>query len=314
MHLLLAQVSFQFYNCTPPRRVPVALRDKLKAELDRMEKQHVISKITEPTDWVNSLVTVEKPNVSLRVCLDPKDLNDAIKRPHYPNKTLEDILPDLTDAKVFSKFDARSGYWSIGLSHNASLLTTFQTPFGRYRFLRLPYGLKMAQDEFISKMEQCLEGLPGVKTIVDDIVVFGQDRATHNANLDRLMTRCREKGIKLNADKTEMGKTEIPFFGHCLTSNGLKMDPLKVRALREMPSPTSKAELETVLGMVTYLQKFAPNMAEMTCPLRQLLTKDAEFVWDTPQQNAFDKIKDVITQEPGPVLAYFDTRKPITIQ
>ena len=100
----------------PPRRVPIAIRDKLKAELERMEREHVIKKVTKPTDWVNSLVTVEKPNGSIRICLDPKDLNDAIKRPHYPNKTLDDILPDLTDAKIFSRFDARSGYWSIVLT------------------------------------------------------------------------------------------------------------------------------------------------------------------------------------------------------
>ena len=178
-----------------------------------MERAQVFSKVTEPTDWVNSLVTVEKPNGSLRVCLDPKELNHAIKPLHYPNKTLEDILPDLTDVKVFSKFDARSGYWSIVLSHKASLLTTFQTPFGRYRFLRLTYGLRVARKEFISKMDQCLEDLPGVKTIVDDIVVFGKDRTAHDANLDKLMTRCHEKGIKLNPDKTEIGKTEIPFSG-----------------------------------------------------------------------------------------------------
>ena len=202
-------------------------------------------------------------------------MGDAIKRPHYPNKTLEDILPDLADAKVFSKFYACSGYWSIVLSHKASLLTTFQTPFGRYRFLRLPYGLRMAQDEFIKKMDQCLKDLPGVKTIVDDIVVFGKDGASHDANFDRQMSRCREKGIKLNPDKTEIGKTEISFFGHCLIANGLKMDSLKVKALHEIPAPTSKAELETVLGMITYLQKFAPNMAEMHYLLRQLLTKEA---------------------------------------
>ena len=296
----------------PPRRVPIAIRDKLKAELERMEREHVIKKVTKPTDWVNSLVTVEKPNGSIRICLDPKDLNDAIKRPHYPNKTLDDILPDLTDAKIFSRFDARSGYWSIVLTEKSSFLTTFQTPFGRYRFLRLPFGLKMAQDEFISKMDQCLEGLPGVKTIVDDIVVYGSDRKTHDRNVDKLMSRCRQMGIKLNADKTDIGQTQIPFYGHVLTSSGLKMDSNKVKALREMPPPTSKAELETVLGMITYLQKFAPNMAELTKPMRQLLRKDVDFVWEQAQQNAFDKIKDVITKEP--VLAYFDYNKPITIQ
>ena len=172
----------------------------------------------------------------------------------------------------------------------------------------------MAQEEFISKMDQCLEGLPGVKTIVDDIVVYGKDRASHDANLDRLVTRCCEKCIKLNPDKTEVGKTFITFFGHCLTSVGLKMDPQKVKALKEMPAPTSRAELETVLGMIMYLQKFAPNMAELTNPLRQLLSGNTEFIWDRPQQDAFDKIKDVITREPGPVVAYFDPNKAITIQ
>ena len=115
----------------PPWRVPVTIRDKLKSELERIEREHVITKVTEPTDWVNSLVTAEIPNGNLRICLDPKDLSDAIKRPHYPNRTLEDILPDLTDAKVLSNLDARSGYWSIVLSKRSSFLTTFQTPFGR---------------------------------------------------------------------------------------------------------------------------------------------------------------------------------------
>ena len=197
-----------------------------------MEREHVIKKVTKPTDWVNSLVTVEKPNGSIWICLDPKDLNDAIKRPHYPNKTLDDILPDLTDAKIFSRFDARSGNWSIVLTEKSSFLTTFQTPFGRYHFLRLPFGLQMAQDEFISKMDQCLEGLPGVKTIVDDIVVYGSDRKTHDRNVDKLMSRCRQMGIKLNADKTDIGLTQIPFYGHVLTSSGLKMDSNKVKAKR----------------------------------------------------------------------------------
>ncbi|XP_052820412.1 uncharacterized protein K02A2.6-like [Mya arenaria] len=298
----------------PPRKVPVAIKDKLKVELDRMEHLNVTCKVTEPTDWVNSLVTVEKANGSLRICLDPKDLNDAIKRPHYPNKTLDDILPELSNATIFSKLDACSGYWSIKLTEKASYLTTFNSPFGRYRFLRLPFGLNNANDLFQEKMDHCLENLPGVRTIVDDIVVFGKDHADHDRNFDMLMTRCREMGIKLNADKTDIGKSEIPFFGHILSSEGLKMDPAKVKAIQDMPPPNSKSELQTVLGMVTYLQRFAPKLSEITLPLRQLLSKDVEFVWDMPQQEAFQKVKNVITQSPGPVLAYFDPKKEITLQ
>ena len=94
----------------PPRRVPIALCKKLKTELDNMETDGIIAKVTHPTDWVNSLVIVEKANGRLRLCLDPKNLNDCIKRPHYPMKSLDDILPDLSKATVFSKLNARSGY------------------------------------------------------------------------------------------------------------------------------------------------------------------------------------------------------------
>ncbi|XP_053380789.1 uncharacterized protein K02A2.6-like [Mercenaria mercenaria] len=252
----------------PPRKVPIAIKDTLKAELDHMESQDIIAKVTEPTEWVNSLVTVEKSNGSLRICLDPKDLNNAIKRPHYPNKTLEDILPELSHATVFSKFDARSCYWSIKLTEESSYLTCFNTPFQRYRFLRLPFGVSCANDLFQSKIDQCLENLPGVTTIVDDIVVYGKDHTEHNTNIHMFMQRCREMAIKLNPDKTEIGKSEIPFFGHLLTSKGLKMDPSKVKAIEQMPSPTTKSELQTVLGMITYLQRFAPNLSEITTPLR----------------------------------------------
>lgn len=148
-----------------------------------MESLGIIKKVTTPTDWVNSLVTVEKTNGSLRVCLDPKDLNNAIKRPHYPNRTLDDILPELSNATVFSKFDARSGYWSVQLTEKSSYLTTFYSCFARYRFLRLPYGFKNANDAFCLKMEQCLENLPGVQTIVDDIVVYGKDRLKHDEKI-----------------------------------------------------------------------------------------------------------------------------------
>ena len=137
----------------PPRRVPQALGDRVKTELDRMEKLQVITKVDTPTHWVNSMVVVEKPSGALRICLDPRDLNKVIHRPHYPLKTLSDILPELSGARYFTKLDARSGYWTIKLDNDSSYLTTFNSPYGRYRFLRLPFGLKSAQDEFQRKID-----------------------------------------------------------------------------------------------------------------------------------------------------------------
>lgn len=161
----------------PPRRIPFMLRDRLKEELDSMEKAGIIVKVTEPTDWVNALVVVEKPRIGkLRVCLDPRDLNKAIKRPHYPLPPLDDITPKLAGAQFFSVLDAKSGYWTIKLSEESSKLTTFNTVVGRYKFLRLPFGLISAQDEFQRKIDETYEGLNGVAAFVDDILVFWENK------------------------------------------------------------------------------------------------------------------------------------------
>ena len=148
-----------------------------------MENTGVIDKVTTPTDWVNSLVVVEKENGKLRICLDPRDLNAAIKRPHYPMPTLEDALVKLTSAKYFSKLDASSGYWQLKLDDKSSYLTTFNTPFGRYCFRRLPFGLISAQDEFQRKMDEVFEGLPDVTPLVDDILISGRTCQEHDRNL-----------------------------------------------------------------------------------------------------------------------------------
>ena len=115
-----------------PHKIPIELKDKLQAELEEMENQGIIARVTQPTDWVNSLVIREKENGRLRLCLDPKDLNKAIKREHHSIPTLEEITPKLMGAKLFSKLDARNGYWNVKLDEESSFLTTFSTPFGRF--------------------------------------------------------------------------------------------------------------------------------------------------------------------------------------
>ena len=297
----------------PPRKVPVALREPLKAELKRMEDSDIVTRVTEPTDWVNSLVITEKPKTGkLRVCLDPQALNKAIRRPHYPMRTLDDILPQLADAKFFSILDARSGYWSIKLSEHSSYLTTFNTPYGRYRYLRLPFGLICSQDEFQRKSDEAFEGLEGFAAIVDDILVYGSSKEEHDINLRNVLLRARQKGVRFNADKAVICASEVPYFGHILSSKGLKADPEKISAILNMEPPRDRNELQTVLGMITYLSRFAPSLSEITTPMRSLTRENTEFVWDSAQEQAFDKVKQTITQ--APVLAYYDPHKPLTLQ
>jgi transposase InsO family protein len=296
----------------PPRRVPQSLKAPLKTNLDSMEDSGVIEKVTCPTDWVNSLVVVEKANGKLRICLDPKDLNTAIKRPHYPMPTLEDALSKMAGACYFSKLDAYSGYWQLKLSEASSYLTTFNTPFGRYRFTRLPFGLVSAQDEFQRKMDEVFEGLPGVTPLVDDVIVSGRTKAEHDSNLRAALDRGHQKNLRFNPEKLEVGVQEVSYFGHLLTSEGLKPDPKKVDAIRNMPPPSDKKELKTILGMINFLSKFAPQLSEITKPMRDLLKEDAEFVWDENQQSSLQKAKDVISNKP--VLAFFDPEKEVTLE
>ena len=121
------------------------------------------------SDLVNSLVIREKPNGSLRICLDPKDLNKAIKREHHPIPTLDDITPRLHGSTLVSKLNAKQGYWNVKLDEESTLLTTFNTHKGRYKFLCMPFGLKMSQDIFQKKIDQTYEKCKGAVGKADDI-------------------------------------------------------------------------------------------------------------------------------------------------
>ena len=154
----------------PPRKLPIHLKDELEEKLHRMEKIGVIKKVTDPTDWVSSLAVSRKSNGQLRVCFDPKDLNRATICTHHKVPTLEELTHKLHGAQVMSKLDARHGYWSVVLDEDSSFLTTFNSLFGRFRYLRLPFGLNVSQDILQLKMDMILEKCPGTIGIADDIV------------------------------------------------------------------------------------------------------------------------------------------------
>ena len=250
----------------PPRKVPVTLRLKVKTELQRMERLGVIERVQEPTDWVNSMVTVVKPNGKLRICIDPRDLNRSIRREHYPMKTIEEVTSCIPNAKVFSVLDASSGFWQVKLDNESAKLCTFNTPFGRYMFKRLPFGISSAQDVFQSVMSQMFEDIEGVEVIVDDILVWGSTQTEHDERLERVLQRARQRNLKLNKDKSQIGLREISYIGHLLSEHGIKPDPKKTEAITQLENPANKEELQRFLGMTTYLSKFIPQYSHTEAP------------------------------------------------
>ena len=291
----------------PPRPVPHALKNQVKEELDRMEKSEIIQRVEEHTPWVSNMVTVIKPN-KIRLCIDPTQLNTAIRREHYPLRTVEEVISQMSNAKYFAKYDAAQGFYQISLDESSSRLCTFATPFGRYKFNRLPFGIKSAPEIYQRVMDQIIEGMPNTHVIMDDVVQCAESMEQLYELARMFLKKCADVNLTLNPKKCEFGLTSLTYVGHVLTSEGVKPDPEKVKSIVEMPPPDSKEAVKSFLGTITYLSKFIPNLSQESAPLRQLLSKDSVFFWDKAQQESFDKLKTLISQDI--TLSYYDGNKP----
>ena len=298
----------------PPRKYPIHLKEEIHTELNNMVDLGVIEPIpeNESTEWLNSLAFSRKSSGKLRVCLDPRDLNAAIKRTYHRTPTTDEIVHQLNGASLFSKLDAKHGYWSIELDKESSALTSFCAPGGRYRFKRLPFGVRVAQDVFQGNMDRILAACPGTMNITDDIIVYGRNADEHDRNLHRLMTHARECGLVFSSQKCAIRVPEVEFFGSIYTADGVRPDPKKSEEIFNLPSPTSVKELQQFLGMVQYMSPFIANLSEKTGPLRELTKKDSSWMWTATHETTFRSIKEEICN--AITLSYFNPRLDTKIQ
>ncbi|BES91778.1 Reverse transcriptase (RNA-dependent DNA polymerase) [Nesidiocoris tenuis] len=300
-----------------PRRVPVPLREELRQKLEELVSKQIIKKEAGPTHWISNLVIVKSPK-KFRVCLDPRPLNQALLRTEYEIPTIESIAPELKDAKIFTVVDTKDGFWNVKLSEESSYLTTFWTPFGRYRWLRLPFGIKVATDEYQRRLHEAFDGLKDIIIVQDDILILGRGvtdeaaSANHDEALRKLLDRAREVNIKFNRDKIKLKQKSVKYMGHIVSSEGLKPDPDKIRAINDMRYPRDVQEVKSFMGIVTYMAKFVPNLSAISEPLRVLTKKDTIWTWGEDQCKAVDTIKRLVSQ--APVLAYYDPNKQVTLQ
>lgn len=294
------------------RKIPLAVLGKLKDTLDQLLQADVIAPVTQPTPWVNSLVITEKKNGSLRVCLDPRDLNKAILRQHFSIPTTEDVLCRLSGKTIFSIFDEKDGYWQVTLDKESSLLCTFNTPWGRYRFKRLPFGVKSASEVFQQYNNEVFGDIEGVHIVADDMIVAAATEQEHDVIVAEIMQRAEQHNVKFNPDKIQFKVNNVHFMGHVITPQGVKADDGKIQAVVSMPAPEDRQALQRLLGMIRYLAPFIRGEATLTAPLRQLLRKDIVFQWQPEHDEALSALKTALTNTP--VLRYYDPNTAVTIQ
>ena len=242
-----------------PRRVPVPLLSKVKDELSRMEQMQISSRVDEATEWCAGMVVVPKANGKVRIRVDLTKLNEKMLRQFHPLPSVDHTLAQLAGATVFTKLDANSGFWQIGLSPESAKLTTFMTPFGRFCFNRLPIGISSAPEHFQKRISQVLEGTEGALCQMDDILVYGKSVKEHDEHLEATLLKLQKANLALNEEKCEFSQPSVEFLGTVIDSKGVQVDPKKIEAILQMETPKDQSELRRFLGMVNQLNKFQPQ-------------------------------------------------------
>ena len=276
-----------------------------------MESLGVITKIEQATEWCAGMVVVPKKSGSVRICVDFRALNGSVLREAHPLPTVDETLAHLNGASVFSKLDANSGFWQIPLADSTKHLTTFITPYGRYCFNKLPFGISSAPEYFQRCMMEILAGQEGVLCHIDDVIIFGKDKQEHDNRLHAALRKIQAAGVTLNSDKCEFNKSQLLFLGHIINGEGISADRSKTSAILKMKQPTTITELRRFMGMVNQLGKFTPHLAELAQQLRELLSTKKAWTWGPPQEKAFQDIKNEMVKPT--ILAIYNPDAPTKI-
>lgn len=297
----------------PVRRIPRALYERLKSTLQDFVNREIIKPIDdEDLEWVHNLVVREKPDGKLRVCLDPKELNAILKPEVYPIPRSEEINSKLAGKKIFTVLDCKDGFYHIKLDEASANLCTFNTVFGCYKFLRLPFGLSIAPQLFQKINTRNFANIDGLIIYIDDLLIAAETEEEHDKILEQVLNRARELNVKFNERKVQYKVSEVKYLGQKYSEYGMRIDEARIKAIHDIQEPKNKKELQSILGMINFIREYIPNMSEITAPLREMLKKNMIFKWLPVHSKVLDELKRRISS--APVLGIFDENKEITIQ
>ena len=324
--------KFQFKpNAKPtrhaPRKVPIHLQDAFHEEIRNLEALGILEETKYVTEWVNGFVIIEKKlpinsrnshspghsmNKKLRICLDPRDMNEALKREPYYTHSIEEIMGKFHGMTRFTITGFNKGYWVVELDPESRKYTKMALDIGRFQWTQLPMGSIVVQDVFQWKLDAIFLSVPGVTGIADDMIIYGRTNQEHDQHLVNFLEVCRKNTLTLNPDKMQFRLLQVFFFGHQWSAKGLSPDPKKIAAVKRMNLPQDVETMRSFLGLVNYLNRFSLHLAELSKPLRQICRQNVEFELTKSVCIAFSLTEEEISK--NITLPYFNPKSATTLQ
>lgn len=293
------------------RPLPLALRERVERELDRLQREGVIYKV-ERSDYGTPIVPVVKANGDIRICGDYKvTINPRLKDFHYPLPRIADLFATLGGGEQYTKLDLSNAFQQCLLEEDSQPLSAITTHVGTFVYSRVPFGIKCIPENFQKIMEETLSGLPSTAVFADDICVTGATKSIHMSNLRAVLQRLNENGLRINFSKCQFFRDSVTYLGYKIDKFGLHTDSKKVEAIVSAPVPMNVTQLRSFMGLVNFYSKFCPNASDVLKPMYSLLKKDTKWNWDENCEAGFSKIKKMLSS--SPVLAHYDPGLPLIL-
>ena len=294
------------------RTIPYRLKELVTTELREMVSRGILTPV-QHSKWACPIVPVLKGNGRIRICGDfSLTVNRYNKNVIYPMPTLDEVLSQIGDAKIFSRIDLQNAYLQLPLDDESKKLVVINTIEGLFQFNFLPYGVASASALFQSFLTKILVGISNIIIYQDDILVMNNNDCEHAKTLSSVLGALQAAGLKVNSNKCEFFVNRVQYLGHIFDKDGARPNPEKIKAILQAPRPTCVKELQSFIGLATYYARFIPNYSHVMAPLYSLLKKGVKYIWNKGQETCFNTVKNLFKKDN--VLKLFNPKLPTAVE
>ena len=281
-----------------PRKLAYRWKDKVQQEIATLETLGIVQPSN--SSWASPIVPVPKPDGNVRVCTNYKALNSITVPLIYPLPSMEEVLQEIAGAAYLTTLDLAKGFLQIPVAKEHQHKTAFVTPHGKWEYTRLPFGLRNAPAHFQMVMDRLLQGIPGSRAYIDDIVIYSDTWEEHIQSLTMTLAALARVGFKVKLSKCHFAGAVMNFLGLQVGKGRLTLQEAKVKAVAEYIRPNTKKGLRAFLGLANFYRRFVPQQATIVAPLTDATRKEApeRIAWTPQQQEAFRRVINILTSRP----------------